>query len=175
MRKKGDVGDYVIDICNKSSGGINLTQLFVTNQCEKGSYSEQWLYFDGSIGHTLAVYDIGSTKMLYALDADGIPDIAIRSGKTLTGEITLPEETLELYSQAMFGTEGAYTLNWDTLPRLQYIDDYVFADTGLEGSVTTGAISFGKHAFCACNITDLTCTQEVSEIDELAFAECKNG
>lgn len=171
--KKGDVGDYVIDICNKSSGGINLTQLFVTNQCEKDSYSEQWLYFDGSIGHTLAVYDIGSTKMLYALDADGIPDIAIRSGKTLTGKITLPEETLELYSQAMFGTEGAYTLNWDTLPRLQYIDDYVFADTGLEGSVTTGAISFGKHAFCACNITDLTCTQEVSEIDELAFAECK--
>lgn len=171
--KKGDVGDYVIDICNKSSGGINLTQLFVTNQCEKDSYSEQWLYFDDSIGHTLAVYDIGSTKMLYALDADGIPDIAIRSGKTLTGEITLPEETLELYSQAMFGTEGAYTLNWDTLPRLQYIDDYVFADTGLEGSVTTGAISFGKHAFCACNITDLTCTQEVSEIDELAFAECK--
>ena len=171
--KKGDVGDYVIDICNKSSGGINLTQLFVTNQCEKDSYSEQWLYFDGSIGHTLAVYDIGSTKMLYALDADGIPDIAIRSGKTLTGEITLPKETLELYSQAMFGTEGAYTLNWDTLPRLQYIDDYVFADTGLEGSVTTGAISFGKHAFCACNITDLTCTQEVSEIDELAFAECK--
>ena len=73
----------------------------------------------------------------------------------------------------MFGTEGAYTLNWETLPRLQYIDDYVFADTGLEGSVTTGAISFGKHAFCACNITDLTCTQEVSEIDELAFAECK--
>ena len=171
--KKGDVGDYVIDICNKSSGGINLTQLFVTNQCEKDSYSEQWLCFDGSIGHTLAVYDIGSTKMLYALDANGIPDIAIRSGKTLTGEITLPEETLELYSQAMFGTEGAYTLNWDTLPRLQYIDDYVFADTGLEGSVTTGAISFGKHAFCACNITDLTCTQEVSEIDELAFAECK--
>ena len=171
--KKGDVGNYVIDICNKSSGGINLTQLFVTNQCEKDSYSEQWLYFDGSIGHTLAVYDIGSTKMLYALDADGIPDIAIRSGKTLTGEITLPKETLELYSQAMFGTEGAYTLNWDTLPRLQYIDDYVFADTGLEGSVTTGAISFGKHAFCACNITDLTCTQEVSEIDELAFAECK--
>ena len=171
--KKGDVGDYVIDICNKSSGGINLTQLFVTNQCEKDSYSEQWLYFDGSIGHALAVYDIGSTKMLYALDADGIPDIAIRSGKTLTGEITLPKETLELYSQAMFGTEGAYTLNWDTLPRLQYIDDYVFADTGLEGAVTTGAISFGKHAFCACNITDLTCTQEVSEIDELAFAECK--
>lgn len=171
--KKGDVGDYVIDICNKSSGGINLTQLFVTNQCEKDSYSEQWLCFDGSIGHTLAVYDIGSTKMLYALDADGIPDIAIRSGKTLTGKITLPEETLELYSQAMFGTEGAYTLNWDTLPRLQYIDDYVFADTGLEGSVTTVAISFGKHAFCACNITDLTCTQEVSEIDELAFAECK--
>lgn len=171
--KKGDVGDYVIDICNKSSGGINLTQLFVTNQCEKDSYSEQWLCFDGSIGHTLAVYDIGSTKMLYALDANGIPDIAIRSGKTLTGKITLPEETLELYSQAMFGTEGAYTLNWDTLPRLQYIDDYVFADTGLEGSVTTGAISFGKHAFCACNITDLTCTQEVSEIDELAFAECK--
>lgn len=171
--KKGDVGDYVIDICNKSSGGINLTQLFVTNQCEKDSYSEQWLYFDGSIGHTLAVYDIGSTKMLYALDADGIPDIAIRSGKTLTGEITLPKETLELYSQAMFGTEGAYTLNWDTLPHLQYIDDYVFADTGLEGSVATGAISFGKHAFCACNITDLTCTQEVSEIDELAFAECK--
>ena len=171
--KKGDVGDYVIDICNKSSGGINLTQLFVTNQCEKGSYSEQWLCFDGSIGHTLAVYDIGSTKMLYALDANGIPEIAIRSGKTLTGEITLPEKTLELYSQAMFGTEGAYTLNWDTLPCLQYIDDYVFADTGLEGSVATGAISFGKHAFCACNITDLTCTQEVSEIDELAFAECK--
>lgn len=171
--KKGDVGDYVIDICNKSSGGINLTQLFVTNQCEKDSYSEQWLCFDGSIGHTLAVYDIGSTKMLYALDAEGIPNIAIRSGKTLTGKITLPKETLELYSQAMFGTEGAYTLNWDTLPRLQYIDDYVFADTGLEGSVTTGAISFGKHAFCACNITDLTCTQGVSEIDELAFAECK--
>lgn len=170
-----NLGDYQIETCNKASNGVNLTQLFATKASgQLGSgYTPQWQYFDSAYGSGLAVYDIGSTKMLYALDAGGNPRIGIRSGKTLTGEVTLPVETIELFSQAMFGTEGAYTLNWEDLSLLQYIDDYVFAYTGLEGSVTTNIILFDKHAFSGTNITDLTCSQLVREVDELAFADCK--
>ena len=170
--KNGDMDGYMVDIANRGPNNMALTQFIVTNRVEKG-YTMQWQYFNNAYGDTLAVQDIGSTRMLYALDKGGTPRIAVRSGKTLEGEIKLADTIIEIYVEAMFGTEGAYTLNWDELSFLQYIDSYAFAHSGLEGSVVTNAILFDKYSFSSTNITELICMDRIREVDEMAFSGCK--
>lgn len=166
----GNMGDYSIDLTHRGGNDAIITKLIVTNEVKTG-YTDQWTSFVGY--PTLAVIDVGSTKMLYGLNEENQPTLAIRSGKTAEGKISLPAETVELWEQVMLGTEGSFTLNWEDLSNLQYIDDYAFAYTDLEGSVTTNATAFDNYSFGGTNITDLTCKKKAGEVGMGAFSECK--
>lgn len=119
------------------------------------------------------VVDIGSTKMLYGA-SDGKDWLGLRAGRHTEGELALPEETVELFNKAFYGAEGSFTINWDKLPDLQYIDDYVFADSGLEGEVVTAVSEVGEAAFQSTNITKLELNGYIQRLDMNSFVDCKS-
>lgn len=137
-------------------------------------YGEDWTYFIEESGvQRYDVVDIGSTKMLYGA-SDGKDWLGLRAGRHTEGELALPEGTIELFDKAFYGTEGSFTINWDKLPDLQYIDAYVFADSGLEGEVVTAVSEVGETAFQSTNITKLELNGYIQRLDMNSFVDCKS-
>ena len=137
-------------------------------------YGEDWTYFIEESGvQRYDVVDIGSTKMLYGA-SDGKDWLGLRAGRHTEGELALPEETVELFDKAFYGAEGSFTINWDKLSDLQYIDAYVFADSGLEGEVVTAVSEVGEAAFQSTNITKLELNGYIQRLDMNSFVDCKS-
>ena len=137
-------------------------------------YGEDWTYFVEESGvQRYDVVDIGSTKMLYGA-SDGKDWLGLRAGRHTEGELALPEETVELFDKAFYGAEDSFTINWDKLPDLQYIDAYVFADSGLEGEVVTAVSEVGEAAFQSTNITKLELNGYIQRLDMNSFVDCKS-
>ncbi len=126
-------------------------------------------YFDGCTFFTpvsgVVSYDIveigGSGRMLYGLDEQGTPWLGLRSGGNVEDEVVLPESTTELFSYALADTEcpsGSYTVNWDELRMLNWLDSGVFCNSDLGGSITLGNDYFlYEAAFSGCrSITEVS-------------------
>ena len=137
-------------------------------------YGEDWTYFDERSGvQRYDVVDIGSTKMLYGA-RDGQDWLGLRAGGHTEGELALPEETIELFNKAFYGNEGPFTINWSKLPDLQYIDNYAFAGSGLEGEVDTAVSLVGEAAFQSTNITKLVLNGYIQRLDMNSFVDCRS-
>lgn len=138
--------------------------------------------------------DIGGTYMLYGMDAgskdeDGnstppAPWLALRSGKTVNSEVTLPSTTTELFNYAMADVtseSGAFTVNWEDLSNLYYFDAYSLYKSDLSGDVSVGSewsmwsIQIAQSAFDSCaGITSVTFVGTLGSIEATAFAYCSN-
>ena len=117
--------------------------------------------------------------MLYGLDEYGSPWIGLRSGGEVADQVTLPESTTELFSYALSDTKspsGSYSVNWDDMWGLHWLDTGVFRNSDLGGSITLTGDFFYLYgdAFTDCSsITDFTVDASVY-LGESVFQDCKN-
>lgn len=144
-------------------------------------------YFDGHLSFTAAsgvasygLVDIGGdARMLYGLDSNGSPWIGLRSGGEVSDQVTLPESTTELFHYALADTKspsGSYSVNWDDMLGLHWLDPGAFRNSDLGGSITLSGTFFylDNDAFTSCNsITDFTVDASVY-LGEGVFQDCKN-
>lgn len=126
-------------------------------------------YFDGCTSFTqasgVASYDIveigGEGRMLYGLDELGTPWIGLRSGGNVADEVTLPESTTELFSYALADTKcpsGSYSVNWDDLWMLNWVDAGAFRNSDVGGKIILEDYYFlYEAAFSGCkSITEVS-------------------
>lgn len=95
-------------------------------------------------------------KILYGVGAAGNEWLAIRAGKTMSEQISLPADTQEIFRYCMAKTtsdQGEYQINWGDLTQLQWIDPDSFAYSDLTG----------EQVF----------PQEGLYVDDYAFASCE--
>lgn len=120
------------------------------------------------------VVDGGETgKLLYGCSNAMGKWLVIRCGSELDGEISLPGDTMEIFSNAFYNTTGEFELNWKELTRLLYIDACAFQDSGLCGDVVMYPRQIGEAAFSRTNIKSaaLLGTDTINLYDSL-FMEC---
>ena len=100
--------------------------------------------------------DVGDgEKVLYGNGSDGIPWIALRSGLEVPDSVKLPDTTVEIFDFAFAHTtspSGAYTVNWEELRKLGYLDTGAFGRSEVGGKVSIYPDRFimGSYAFTGC-------------------------
>ena len=119
-----------------------------------------------------------------SVETDGTHDrwLVIGSGKHLEGEIELPAETLEIYASAFSSVSGPFTINWDDLTNLTYVDGYAFSYSDLAGEVRLGVgsdpdrrVSVMGNAFANCNdITSVSVESPYADLGGASFSACPN-
>lgn len=120
----------------------------------------------------------GDARMLYGLDSNGSPWLGLRSGGEVSDQVTLPESTTELFHYALADTKspsGSYSVNWDDMLELHWLDPGAFRNSDLGGSITLSGTFFylDNDAFTSCNsITDFTVDASVY-LGEGVFQDCK--
>lgn len=147
---------------------------------DSDGYAGNSLYFTvESNVESYQLVDIGSgEKVLYGAGADGIPWLALRSADTVPSEINLPATTLEIFNYAFANAKsdrGVFTLNWEELPELQYLDRSCFAESDISGRVTLlpNYYLIAQYAFAKCEkITELELKGENGEILDPPFQDC---
>ena len=154
--------------------GASATTLYAPTNAQYG-YDESWTAFDELSGVAgFALVNIGSTEMLYGTDTEDEPWLGLRSGRCTEGALTLPTTTIELFDQAFYGTTGTYTLNWEELTELGYIDNEVFTNTGLTGKVDAMLCCIGNDAFMGTDITEVVLHKAVKRLDGGCFSDCRS-
>lgn len=125
-----------------------------------------------------------NNKVLYGVTCSSIGEdnawLAIRSGLWLGSEVHLPSSTKEIFNYAFADTmadasQGNYTINWESLPRLQHIDIGGFRSSRLSGDVNISNNGFHVYdnAFCETQITSVELTGYNLNTGENSFGDCK--
>lgn len=120
----------------------------------------------------------GCGKALYGNDENGTPWILLRSGSELAPQTSLPDTTIEIWSQALEYTEaegGSYTVNWSDFGQL-FIDSGAFYTSQLSGDIVLGNSCYlASYAMYNCkNITSVTIGENILQIGESVFGGCSN-
>lgn len=140
-------------------------------------YNFNWVHFkaeDHITGYKLK--DCGGTRVLYGL-TDNEAWLAIRAGKTIEGDVSLPEDTSVIYISCFQDAQaaaGSFNLNWQELEYLREIKAYGFRDSGLGADVELPTeMIIGKAAFAGCTaLEQLTIPGDCGDIrfsDELFY------
>lgn len=100
--------------------------------------------------------------MLYGLDSDGEPWLALRAGTEVDDQVQLPAQTQEIYKYAMADTKspsGSYTLNLDEVTGLWALDGGAFMDSDISGDIYLDThIYIGDESFCRlCRYSKFFC------------------
>lgn len=144
-------------------------------------YINNFQYFTPESGVTeyeLVQLDDGG-YVLYGCDDDG-PWLAISSGSTITGQVTLPQTTTEIFLNSFKDVQGDFTVNWRDLKNLMYVDGSAFANSTVSGEVYVGTsdidhVSIASDAFSNCqNITSVVSDAPLFDCASWAFSECEN-
>lgn len=141
-------------------------------------------YFSGCLSFTpesgVTSYEMvdigGDARMLYGQDELGTPWIGLRAGGAVADEVTLPESTMELFSYALADTKspsGSYSVNWDDLWMLNWIDSGAFRNSDLGGELSLGDYYFlYQSAFAGCkSLTEVTMGDSIY-LGEEVFQNC---
>ena len=112
-----------------------------------------WCAVDGV--ETYDLVDCGGTYVLYGADEEGDDWIALRSGKTIGGEVTLPGSTEMIYQEAFQDARTAndtfFTVNWEELENLGMIWRSAFKGSDLgEDLVLPVDLELQTYAFGGC-------------------------
>lgn len=121
----------------------------------------------------------GNAKMLYGIDDAGTPWLALRAGGETSGEVSLPESTIEIFSYAMtdiHSETGAFTLNWDEIDWMWAFDESAFQGSDLSGDITLADDSMlFENAFADCtNINSIKVPGTDIYIGPNVFQNCEN-
>ena len=131
----------------------------------------------------------GSLILYGCLEGDGAdtPSLVLGAGISLQGTVVLPSSVTEVFGGAVVGgqtlpgafegTGGAWTLDWEGLPNLQYIDRNAFKDSGIQGSVLIDQpdayVWIEMNAFDGCaGLTSVDIAAGNLFVDQEAFANC---
>lgn len=140
------------------------------------------LFFEAASGVcSYQLVEIGETgKALYGNDAEGSPWLLLRTGGKVDREVSLPDTTIEIWSQSMEYTktangENGYTVNWGDLGQL-YIDSGAFYGSELAGNVELkdGAYVASYAMYNCKQITAVTMGNGIQIIGEGAFGGCSS-
>ncbi len=112
-------------------------------------------------------------KALYGTNAAGEPWLLLRSGGHLDAQVSLPDTTLEIWSQALEYTttqSGRYTVNWENLGQL-WIDSGAFYSSQLGGDITlSDSCYLASYAVYNCDqLTSVTMGDNIGQIGEGTF------
>ena len=161
---------------NSSAGNETYKFLFTLDGAD--GYNANWTHFSATDEITaFSLQDCGGTKVLYG-ETKGEPWLALRSGSTATGPVTLPQTTLEICTGAFQSTHaanGQLTLNWSALGNsLGWIDAEAFAGSDISGALTLPEdISCGQRAFAGCaKLTAVTLPGDQISVGEGLFQGC---
>lgn len=127
--------------------------------------------------YSFEVVEVGETgKALYGTNAAGEPWLLLRSGGHLDAQVSLPDTTLEIWSQALEYTttqSGRYTVNWENLGQL-WIDSGAFYSSQLGGDITlSDSCYLASYAVYNCDqLTSVTMGDNIGQIGEGTFGGC---
>lgn len=112
----------------------------------------------------------------YAGDTSPTPWLCLSASASTSGEVKLPATTAEIFNRAFAEKKSYFTINWNELNNLNYIDYQAFYNSGIQGDVSFSSdIYIGKEVFNACTgITSLAATGPSFTADEASFAGCAN-
>lgn len=143
---------------------------YVPGDCE--GYNQACVSMTSGSDTPLSGYcmkDLGdNSKMLYGVDDDGNPWIALRSGKTVPDQVELPKETVQLFNYAMADTvskSGKYQIN---LEQLEIINNGAFCNSELSGDLIFHEnVKIYDDAMSGCN----NITSAVFPGDDIYFGD----
>ena len=142
------------DLSLPGAAGRNCSFLY----CLAGStgYNGNWQYFDESDGITAySLQDCGGTKVLYG-ETDGDCWLALRSGGSIDGDVSLSLETEYIYLSAFEGAAASngksFDLNWSDLECLEKIFSYSFYGSDIGQDVVLAPdLELDIGCFSECN------------------------
>lgn len=110
--------------------------------------------------------------------ANGDPWLILGAGAELNGTIELPSTTIEIFSNAFSYVGGRFTVNWQDLYQLQWLDQSCFYASGVSGDIYLGDawasfVNVQDNAFEYCDyITSLTSDALAFNLGTSSFGEC---
>lgn len=114
-------------------------------------------------------------RFLYGVSQSGSPWLVIKSSSIVDADTKLPATTEEFLADSMEWTKsatetGAFTINWDELTILHFIDDYAFSASGISGDIDLPVIlEIGMYAFSSSGIDGNVHLSNVRQIGDYAF------
>ena len=144
-------------------------------------YHDAFLSFtpDSNVAEYAVDEQADGSLVLYGANDDQGEWLLLAAGSNINGRIVLSPDTVEIYSNAFMSTQGTFTINWEDLDKLQYVDDAAFMDCSVAGDVFVGTwrvnqVVLGNNAFADCpNITSFTSECSNFNLGEYAvFGNC---
>lgn len=146
---------------------------------ESEGYVTPFEFFDASSNvddfDTVTLSD--GTRLLYGCYRRE-PWLLLGGAASMSGKVSLPTTTKEIFVKAFAETKGPFTLNWDELDYLQWVDDRAFEGSGLVGAVHLGTsadnkVGVGQYAFSgATGITSFESDATNFSLADTSFFGC---
>lgn len=160
---------------------------FVLPDAEGYGYNINTLWETPGIDHFEMISDAGQAdaRILYGVDMDDTPWLAVRSGVKMPANVNLPAETAVICDYAFADTTaaaGGYSVNWEDMTNLWWIQKGAFTYSEISGDIVIGGseedqsgteIQIEDNVFAGCTgITGCKVMKTIRSLGEYVFSEC---
>ena len=152
--------------------------MYAPTDCDGYTSAFQAFTPDSGVEDYTAIREDDGSLILCGSSAVGGNWLVLACGNELSGAVVLPSETIEIFQYAFSGVGGSFTVNWDDMESLRYVDIGAFSASGLAGDVTLGSmwtyyVSVAESAFSGCDgIESLTSEASLINMGAGAFGDC---
>lgn len=141
-------------------------------------YSDEFSWFgeEADVKQYTVISGGENGRFLYGVSQSGSPWLVIKGSSIVDEKTTLPVTTEEFLADSMEGTysaseTGKYTINWDEMTTLHFIDDYAFNISGLGGDLELPyVLEIGTYAFSSSGIDGKVHLSNTRLIGDFAFS-----